>query len=130
MESFQIDTEEEIVEKSVKLVSCFRYMIKTAVTSWASLFQRVSAKSENIKALGELLHQPISYKTMHGSLLRYAEKKIHMAIVIDEYGRLAASSPWRIFWKKNGVIYDEFDAEEEPEIEQMDDNLWRFPEAR
>ncbi len=26
-----------------------------------------------------------------------------------------------------GNIYDEFDAEEEPEIEQMDDNLWRFP---
>ncbi len=56
------------------------------------------------------------------------KKKIHMAIVIDEYGEISGIITMEDLLEEIvGNIYDEFDAEEEPEIEQMDDNLWRFP---
>ncbi len=51
-----------------------------------------------------------------------------MAIVIDEYGEISGIITMEDLLEEIvGNIYDEFDAEEEPEIEQMDDNLWRFP---
>lgn len=56
------------------------------------------------------------------------KKKVHMAVVVDEYGAIAGIITLEDLLEEIvGNIYDEFDAEEDPEIEQLEENLWRFP---
>ena len=55
-------------------------------------------------------------------------KKVHMAIVVDEYGNLSGLITLEDLLEEIvGNIYDEFDPVMEPEIEKVDENLWRFP---
>ena len=51
-----------------------------------------------------------------------------MAIVVDEYGNLSGLITLEDLLEEIvGNIYDEFDPVMEPEIEKVDENLWRFP---
>lgn len=55
------------------------------------------------------------------------KKKIHMAIVIDEYGGMSGIVTMEDLLEEIvGNIYDEFDPQNEPEIQQLEDNLWRI----
>lgn len=56
------------------------------------------------------------------------KKKLHMAVVVNEYGDISGIITMEDLLEQIvGSIYDEFDGEEEPEAEQLEENLWRFP---
>ena len=53
-------------------------------------------------------------------------KKIHLAVVMDEYGGFAGVITVEDLLEEIvGNIYDEYDPAEPPELEQLEDGLWR-----
>ncbi len=83
------------------------------------------------KNLSQLLHTAYFVpESIHADdLFRDMQtKKVHMAIVIDEYGNLSGLITLEDLLEEIvGNIYDEFDPVMDPEIEKVGENLWRFP---
>ena len=81
------------------------------------------------KALRELLRPayfvPESVRT--DVLFRDMQsKKVHLSIVVDEYGGTSGLVTLEDLLEEIvGNIYDEFDPQEEKEIEQLEENLWK-----
>ena len=90
----------------------------------------LNAQLPKPKALRELLRAayfvPESVRT--DVLFRDMQsKKVHLAIVVDEYGGTSGLVTMEDLLEEIvGNIYDEFDPQEEKDIEQVDQNLWRI----
>ncbi len=90
----------------------------------------LNAQLPKPKALRELLRSayfvPESVRT--DVLFRDMQsKKVHLAIVVDEYGGTSGLVTMEDLLEEIvGNIYDEFDPQEEKDIEQVDQNLWRI----
>lgn len=89
----------------------------------------LNAQLTHPKALRELLRPayfvPESVRT--DVLFRDMQsKKVHMAIVVDEYGGTSGLVTMEDLLEEIvGNIYDEFDPQEEKDIEQLEENLWK-----
>lgn len=89
----------------------------------------LNLNSENPKPIEELI-RPAYFvpETIHADTLfqDMQREKIHLAVVINEYGETAGIITMEDLLEEIvGNIYDEFDPSEPPEIEQLDENLWR-----
>ena len=90
----------------------------------------INARKPQPKPLRELLRPayfvPQSVRT--DLLFRDMQsRKVHLSIVVDEYGGTAGLVTMEDLLEEIvGNIYDEFDPQEEKDIEQVDQNLWRI----
>lgn len=127
------DTEEEIVEK-IRSTGLSRFPLydEGGREILGILYSReylLNMRTDK-KPLKELLHEAYFVpESIHADQLfrDMQSKKIHMAVVVDEYGEVAGIITLEDLLEEIvGNIYDEFDVEEEPEVEQVEENLWRF----
>ena len=88
----------------------------------------INLNSKDRKSIKDLLRAPyLVPDSIHADKL-FADmqaKKVHLAIVIDEYGSSAGIITMEdLIEEIVGNIYDEFDDEEEAEIVKVSDNKW------
>ncbi len=85
---------------------------------------------ESPKPLKEILRAPYFVpESIHTDILfrKMQEMKTHMAIVVDEYGGTSGLVTMEDLLECIvGNIYDEFDPQEEQEITQLGNNLWKI----
>ena len=85
--------------------------------------------SKSPRPLRHLLHEAyfVPETVQADALFRdMQKKKVHMSIVVDEYGGLSGIVTMEDLLEEIvGNIYDEFDPQAEVEIVRVEDNLWR-----
>jgi len=90
----------------------------------------LNAQSSNPKPLRELLHEAyfVPETVQADQLFRNMQtRKIHMAIVVDEYGGMSGIITMEDLLEQIvGNIYDEFDPQAEQEIVKLSDDTWRI----
>ena len=93
----------------------------------------LNEQSENPKPLRELIREAyfVPETVQADALFRDMQmKKIHMAIVVDEYGGMSGIVTMEDLLEEIvGNIYDEFDPQAEAEIARVDDETWRISGA-
>lgn len=90
----------------------------------------LNAREERPKPLSELLRpawfvpEPVRADILFRDM---QSNKIHMAIVVDEYGGTSGLVTMEdLLEELVGNIYDEFDPPEEPDMEQVEPGMWRI----
>lgn len=90
----------------------------------------LNEKSAHKKPLEEILYPVYCVpETVHTDVLfrEMQKQKIHIAIVVDEYGGLSGLVTMEDLLEEIvGNIYDEFDPQDEQEIVEVRENLWRI----
>ena len=90
----------------------------------------LNSRQEQPKTIRELLRPAyfVPESVRADTLFRDMQsKKIHMAIVVDEYGGTSGLLTMEDLLEEIvGNIYDEFDRQEDQEIVQLEPNLWRI----
>ena len=89
----------------------------------------INRSAEKQKPLKDMLRSPyfVPDTIRADDLFKDMQRgKIHIAVVIDEYGQTAGIITIEDLLEEIvGNIYDEFDPAELPEMEQLEENLWR-----
>ena len=89
--------------------------------------EHLNTPIKKIKGLLRSPHFIPETKNINALFKEMQSQKIHIELVVDEYGQLAGIVTMEdILEEIVGNIYDEFDSEEPPEIVQLEDNLWRI----
>ncbi len=131
------DTDEEIV-KTIEESGLSRYPVydEDADDIIGTLNTRdylLDARRAEPKPLKELLRSAyfVPGSVRADVLFRDMQsKKVHMAIVVDEYGGTSGLVTMEDLLEEIvGNIYDEFDPQEDQEIIQLEENLWRISGA-
>ncbi len=90
----------------------------------------LSARSHHPQSVRELIREAYFVpETVQADVLfrDMQKKKIHMAIVVDEYGGMSGIVTMEDLLEEIvGNIYDEFDPQAEAEITRLDDSTWRI----
>lgn len=131
------DTDEEIV-KTIEESGLSRFPVYeedaddiTGILSTRDYL--LNARRVSPKPLRELLRSPyfVPESVQADVLFRDMQsKKVHMAIVVDEYGGTSGLVTMEDLLEEIvGNIYDEFDPQEDQEIIQLEPNLWRVSGA-
>lgn len=136
MVGFYLDATDEEIYNVIKETGLSRYPVYdedindiVGVLNARDFLLDRNSNPDNPRALKELLRAPYFIPdTIHADDLfaDMQKKKIHFAIVIDEYGQTAGIITIEDLLEEIvGNIYDEFDPAEAPEIVQLGENLWR-----
>ena len=136
VESFTVDAGEEEIIGRIRETGLSRFPVydEEGRDILGILYAReylLNLSAEKKKTLRQLLHTPYFVpESIHADQLfgDMQKRKVHMAIVVDEYGDISGIITLEDLLEEIvGSIYDEFDSEEDPEIEQVEENLWRLP---
>lgn len=134
VEAFSLDATDEEIIHTIRETGLSRYPvydedINDIVGTLNARDFLLERGAEHPRSLKELLRSPYFVpESIHADdLFRDMQtKKIHIAIVIDEYGQTAGIITIEDLLEEIvGNIYDEFDPAEAPEMEKLGDNLWR-----
>ena len=107
---------EEDADDSVGLLNTRDYLLNAQLTAPKPLRELL----RSAYFVPESVRTDILFRDMQS-------KKVHLAIVVDEYGGTSGLVTMEDLLEEIvGNIYDEFDPQEEKEIEQVDQNLWRI----
>lgn len=136
MHAIWVDEEDEAIIRLIEETGFSRFPVYTedldhiigVLTTRDYLMNRIKAQPLPLKKLLRSCHfVPESIRT--DVLFRNMQKdKIHMAIVVDEYGGTGGIITMEDLLEEIvGNIYDEYDLEEDDAVEQKGKNTWRVP---
>ena len=136
MESLSINDDEETVINKIKETGLSRFPVYDGdqeellgILYAREYLLNISTGRKN--TLRQLLHPAYFVpESIHADDLfkEMQKKKVHMAVVVGEYGEISGIITMEDLLEEIvGSIYDEFDAEEDPEIVELEENVWSFP---
>ena len=134
VEAFSLDATDEEIIHTIRETGLSRYPVYNEdINDIVGILNArdflLERGAENPRSLEELLRSAYFVpESIHADDLfqDMQTKKVHIAVVIDEYGQTAGIITIEDLLEEIvGNIYDEFDPAEKPEMERLEDNLWR-----
>lgn len=134
IEAFSLDATDEEILQTIRETGLSRFPVYEEdindivgiLYTRDFLIDRMSEQHSDLRSLARSAY--FVPDTIHADDLfqDLQKKKIHIAIVVDEYGQTAGIITIEDLLEEIvGNIYDEYDPVEAPEIEKLEENLWR-----